>query len=196
MSNSQSKRDSAASEREESDKRDLAIDEVLDDVQTDSNANETETDELTQARQDARKAQDRLVRAQAELENVRKRMRREQEEERRYASMPLIRDLLPVIDNLQRAMTSVDTSECPPGLADGVQMVTAQIFDVLSQHHCMRVDPIGEPFDPMQHEAVGQQPSAEYAQGVVSEVVQVGYKLHDRVVRPSHVIVSQGPPTS
>lgn len=193
MSDSQSEQDAAAKEAK-SDHRDLALEEVLDASRAAEPA--PEADELTQAKREAQEAQDRLVRAQAELENVRKRMRREQQEERRYASLALIRDLLPAIDNLQRAVASVDTTDCPPGLAEGVQMVAVQLVDTLSQHQCTPIDPKGEAFDPMQHEAVGQQPSAEYAEGLVSEVAQVGYKLHDRVVRPAHVIVSSGPLTA
>ena len=177
----------------ESDELDLALEEAIDEVLDKTRETDQATDEVGQAKRAVSDAEQRALRAQAELENVRKRMRREQQEERKYATMPMLRDLLPTIDNLERALSAINTDECPPGLLQGVQMVASQIIDVLAQHHCQRIDPVGQPFDPMQHEAVGQQPSDEYPAGTVTEVMQTGYILHDRVIRPAQVFVSTGP---
>ena len=137
-------------------------------------------------------ASDRLLRAQAELENYRKRARRELEEERRYANMPLLRDLLPVFDNIQRAIAAAEKTPDASKLLEGVKMV-AQNFDLaLSRHHCRRIDALGKPFDPAVHEAISQQPSADHPPNTVLMVVQDGFVLHDRVVRPAQVIVSKG----
>lgn len=144
-------------------------------------------------------ATQRALRAQAELENYRKRTQREILEERRYALVPLVRDLLPVIDNLQRAIEATQArsaSEGTAGLVEGVKMVAAQVEAVLKQHHCLPIEATGQPFDPNQHQAIAQEPSDQYPAGTVTRTTQVGYKLHDRVVRPAQVFVSTGPAAS
>jgi len=139
-------------------------------------------------------ANDRVLRSQAELENFRKRVYRQMDEERKYAGLPLLRDLLPVIDNLDRAIEAAEQNENSSSLLEGVKMVAQQFGDVLGQHHCKRIDAKGETFDPHLHEALAQQPSDECPAGCVLDVAQVGYQLHDRVVRPSQVFVSAGAP--
>lgn len=138
-------------------------------------------------------AEAKALRAQAELDNFRKRTRRERAEDVKYAAMPLIRDVLPAIDNLQRAITSVERGQSVDGLLEGVKMVMTQLSGILQQHHCEEISAAGMPFDPMNHEAVAQQPSADVDAGGVMEVRQSGYRLHDRVIRPAQVVVSQGP---
>ena len=139
-------------------------------------------------------SQQRVLRIQADLENFRKRSRRELDEGLKYAATPLIRDLLPVLDNLQRAIAAEgDAAASGEGMVQGVQMVADQLTMTLAQHHCKVIEAEGQPFDPMLHEALLQQPSDEYPAGTVIQVTQTGYQLHDRVIRPAHVIVSQGP---
>lgn len=138
-------------------------------------------------------AESRVLRAQAELENFRKRSRREIEENRRYAAIPLIRDLLPVIDNLDRALDAAEKDEGVSGLQEGVRMVAEQLQTVLAQHNCLAIEAQGKPFDPMFHEAIQELPDENVPRGHVAMVHQIGYRLHDRVVRPSQVIVSKGP---
>ena len=145
-------------------------------------------------RQELEAAKDRALRAQAELENYRKRARREMEEERRYAQLPLLKDLLPVIDNIGRALQAAEKSPDGAGLLDGVKLVAQQLDGVLTRHHCTRIDARHQPFDPHLHEAILQQPSGDYPPGTVLNVTQEGYQLHDRVVRPAQVIVSAAPP--
>lgn len=142
-----------------------------------------------------REANDRTARALAELENYRKRSRREMEDERRYAALPLIRDLLNVMDNLDRAMESAEKNQNISGLLEGVKMVAMQFQTYLEQNGCKRIPAVGLPFDPHQHEAVAQEPSAELAAGMVTRITRHGYQLHERVVRPSQVLVSVGPPS-
>ncbi len=141
-----------------------------------------------------RDAEERVLRAQAELENFRKRARRELDEERRYAVLPLVSDLLPVLDNLDRAIGAAEENEGAAGLLEGVKMVAQQLMGVLEQHECRRIQDLGESFDPNLHEAIGQESSAEYGEGVISRVTRIGYCLHDRVVRPSQVMISTGRP--
>ena len=134
-------------------------------------------------------ARQQVLRAQADFENYRKRVRRERDEERQFANQPLIMDLLSVVDNLQRALDAGGQASSD-GLSEGVRMVAAQIKDVLRQHNCEQIPALGQPFDPHLHEAVGQQPAGDKPPGTVLVEVQGGWKLHDRVIRPAHVIVA------
>ena len=139
-------------------------------------------------------ANDRVLRAQAELENVRKRARRDMEEQRRYASLPLVADLLSAFDNLDRAVEAAEQNENATGLLEGVKMVAVQIQSILEQYGCRRLPALGNTFDPNVHEAVSQEPSDEVPAGNVTRELRVGYQLHDRVIRPSQVMVSTGSP--
>jgi molecular chaperone GrpE len=141
-------------------------------------------------------ARDRELRAYADLENFRKRIYRQMEEERKYATVPLMCDLLGIADNLARAIRAAEKTENGAGLLAGVQLVAQQFQRVLEQHHCRRIAAQGQPFDPRVHQAIGQQPSAQQPAGTVLEEAQVGYQLHERVIRPSMVLVSSGPATS
>ena len=138
-------------------------------------------------------ANERALRSHAELENFRKRSQRELADERRYAVVPLVRDLLPVVDNLQRAIDAAEKPEGGSALLAGVQLVASQLEAILKQHQCVRIEAVGAPFDPHFHEAIGQEPSDEHPAGTVSRAFQAGYKLHDRVIRPAQVFVSTGP---
>ena len=151
-------------------------------------------DEVEQLRVDLEEVSDRALRAQAELENYRRRVARQMEEERRYANMPLLRDLLPVLDNMRRAIEAAEKTEDAPSLLEGFRMVTKQLEGVLARHHCTEIEALGGPFDPNLHEAISQQPSAGHPEGTVLLVAQSGFQLHDRVVRPSQVIVSGADP--
>jgi molecular chaperone GrpE len=135
----------------------------------------------------------RELKAQAELENFRKRMIRETETQIKFASLPLVRELLDVVDNLHRAIESTASSSGSGGLVEGVKMVEQQLVTVLAKHSCKPIDSVGKSFDPNVHQAISQQPSHEFPAGVVVQEVSVGYLMHDRVVRPSMVIVSTGP---
>ena len=149
--------------------------------------------ELEKLRADLDDASDRALRAQAELDNYRKRARRELEDERRYAALPLLRDLMPVLDNMQRAIEAGEKSPQAAGLLDGIKLVAQNLTNVLAKHECKKIEALGQPFDPAVHEAISQQPSAEHEPGTVMFVAQDGYVLHDRVVRPAQVIVSKSP---
>ncbi len=151
------------------------------------------SDDPEQLREELQRSADRLLRLQAEMQNLRDRTSREITDVRRYASLPLLRDLLPVVDNVTRAIESAENREETSGLLEGFQMVRQQLLTVLQQHHCTEIEAAGQPFDPNQHEAILQQPSDEHPPGMVIMVTQPGYQLHDRVVRASQVIVSTGP---
>jgi molecular chaperone GrpE len=141
-------------------------------------------------RDELEQSKDRALRLQAELDNYRKRASRELEDRLRYADMGILRDLLPVLDNIQRAIESAEKSPDPAGLLEGFKMVGGQLASVLECHQCKKIDALNLPFDPNLHHAISQSPSAEHPVNTVVLVAQDGYQLHDRVVRPSQVIVS------
>ncbi len=138
-------------------------------------------------------AQTEVLKSHAEAENFRKRLQRDSEQQLRYANMPLLRDLLDVVDNLKRATDSASGEAAGTALHNGVQMVTQQLVGILGKYACKPIESVGKPFDPNFHEAITQMPSADIPSGSVVQEVAVGYTLHDRVVRPAAVIVSTGP---
>ncbi len=137
---------------------------------------------------------DRVLRLQAELDNVRKRAAREMADARRFATAPLMQDLLSVVDNVQRAVAAAQAATDAKSLVDGFQLVAQQLADILGRHDCVKIQALGLPFDPHLHEAIGQQPSESEPPGTVLAVVQEGYQMHDRVLRPTRVIIAAAPP--
>lgn len=131
--------------------------------------------------------------AVADLDNQRKRAQKELEQERRYAPLPLARDILPVIDNLHRALEAAKTSSGSEQLVQGVEMVVRQFDDVLTRHGITAINAVGKPFDPNLHQALQQVPSADKPPMTVLAEYERGYTLNDRVVRPSTVVVSAAP---
>jgi molecular chaperone GrpE len=139
-------------------------------------------------------ANDRYLRLQAEMQNLRNRTSREIADERKYAALPVLRDLLPVLDNIGRAIEAAEKAGEAENLLAGFRLVRQQLETILTRHECEPISPEGELFDPNFHQAILQQPSADVPADHVTMVTQTGYKLHDRVVRPAQVIVSSGPP--
>lgn len=136
---------------------------------------------------------DRVLRLQAEMQNLRTRLSREIADERRYAALPLLRDLLPVVDNIDRAIEAAQQHGETGSLLEGFKLVRQQLASILEQHNVQPIASLGEPFNPQVHEAILKQPCEEHPEDHVALVTQQGYQLHDRVVRPSQVIVSSGP---
>jgi molecular chaperone GrpE len=133
-----------------------------------------------------------LKHTQADFENYQKRAARDRDAERRYAAAPLARDLLPALDNLQRAMDAAkQVGESGP-LVQGVAATQAQIVQLLARHGITPIEAQDQPFDPNKHEAVMQRPSADHPPGTVVQVLQNGFQIHDRVLRPASVVVSTG----
>jgi molecular chaperone GrpE len=150
-------------------------------------------EETEQLRAQLAEARDKFLRAQAELENYRKRVRREMDDERRYAEIHLIRDLLPIVDNMSRAIAAAEKKADAAALLEGLKMMSQQFQQVFAQHHSKLItdEAIGSPFDPHRHEAILQQPSEEHPEHTVLGVTRPGLELHDRIVRPAQVIVSK-----
>lgn len=138
--------------------------------------------------------EDQLLRSQAELENFRRRSHRELSDVRKYQSLPVVRDLLPGLDNLQRAVQSAEQTGDVTTLLEGIRMVSQQLNDTLKAHAAQPINPEGQPFDPNLHEALSQVPTPDHPPMTVIQVVETGFVMHDRVVRPAKVIVSCAPP--
>jgi molecular chaperone GrpE len=171
----------------------VPTDEALDQV-LNKNQQSTTPSSGGQAEGKLQEAEREILRVRAELENFRKRMQRETDQQLKYANVPLVRDLVDVVDNLKRAAEAANSDASnTEALRNGVELVTQQLLSVLTKYGCKPIDSVGTEFDPNVHEAIAQMPSEEFAAGMVAQEVALGYLLHDRVVRPSTVIVSTGP---
>jgi len=134
---------------------------------------------------------DHLRRLQAEFENYRKRVRRESDELRLRAGEDVVESLLPVVDNMDRALEAAAKHE-EGQLIAGLQLVSGQLNDALAAHGLAEVPTaVGDPFDPTVHEAVMTQPSDDHDEGVVLQVLERGYLLHGRLLRPAKVVVAR-----
>jgi molecular chaperone GrpE len=134
-----------------------------------------------------------LQRARADFENYQKRSRRDLEQERAYWHGSLAQDLLPILDNFERAVAAAKQAGETGPLVQGVSMIQSQVMDVLRRHGITPIEAHGQPFDPNLHQAVMQQPSADVPPNTVLQVLEQGFKLHDRVLRPARVVVSSAP---
>jgi len=132
-----------------------------------------------------------MLRERAELENQRKRLQRDLDQARRFANEKLLADLLPVIDNLERGL-AVEGGDYA-GLRGGVELTLRELARVAGANGLKVVDPIGQPFDPERHQAMSMVPSGEHQPGSVVAVMQKGYVLNDRLLRPALVAVSKAP---
>ncbi len=144
--------------------------------------------ELGRLQEEVERLRELYLRKLAEFENSRKRQEREMADFRRFANSDLLRDLLPVVDNLERAL------EVPggggDGLRTGVELVLRQLKDVLMRHGLTEVSPMGEAFDPAVHEAIQRVPSHDVEENTVVQVFQKGYLLGERLLRPALVVVA------
>lgn len=132
----------------------------------------------------------RFLRAQADFDNFRRRAKQEREEFAKYASSQLLEQLLPVIDNLERALSAGKDNKDPNALTKGVDMTLRQMVQVLEQQGLKPMEAVGQPFNPDFHQAVMQVESEEFEEGYVVEEIQKGFMLKDRVLRPAMVKVS------
>jgi molecular chaperone GrpE len=145
---------------------------------------------LLQKEEEVAGLRDGLLRERAELENFKKRMTRERSEALRYASEPLIRELLPLIDNLERALTAEGSADA---VREGVEMVARQFEEILGRVGVQRLEARNQPFDPSEHEALAHVESTRAEPGHVLDEHLAGYRLHDRLLRPAQVTVAKAP---
>jgi len=170
-----------------------------DDPKTDAPADDAATRlreleaQVTAAREEARQNHDRWLRERADLENVKKRAARERAETIRFANEQILKDMLPIVDNLERAVEHARSGGNGQPLAEGVGLVLKSLLDVLERHGVTRVEAKGVPFDPAHHEAMAHVASDEHEPNVVVEEHQRGYRLNDRLLRPALVSVAKPP---
>ena len=148
---------------------------------------------LERARAESAEWQDKYVRLYAETENFRKRMARDFQERERYCNESIIKELLPVVDNFERALSHAGEGTGNEGLVEGVRMVRKQLMDVLAKFGVTQVESVGLPFDPTKQQAIMQVETEDYEEGVVVEEFQKGYFLNDRILRPAMVTVAKKP---
>ena len=146
---------------------------------------------LEEKGEECRQLQDRLLRLAAEMENTRKRLEREKTDGICFANESLIRDLLPVVDNLERAIQHGEREEDFRSLLDGVRLTLKGFKDAFSKFGCVAFDSLNKAFDPKFHEAVMQMESSDHPEKTVIQELQKGYTLRERVVRPAMVVVSK-----
>jgi molecular chaperone GrpE len=176
-------RKTTANEESASNGADTAATQVLNDL-------EALRTQLQTAEQKRDEYLDLAQRTRADFENYQKRMQRDLAQERRYAQAPLASDLLAAMDNLERATAAAEQAGEKGPLVQGVAMVHAQLLDILRRHGVTRIEALGQPFDPNLHQAVMQQPSKEHPPMTVVQVLEPGYLIHERVLRPARVAVS------
>jgi molecular chaperone GrpE len=152
-----------------------------------------EPDPLAVAQEDLKRTRDQLLRTAADFDNFRKRTRRDVDDAQRRGSEEMLKSLLPVFDNLERAATHADQTTEAKAIADGVRMVLKQLGDTLARMSIKRVPGLGTPFDPLVHEAIQQIETDEHPAGTVVAEIAPGYSLNDKLIRAAMVVVAKPP---
>lgn len=162
---------------------------------TEEGAEETEQpDPLQQARQEAADNHDLYLRARADLENFRRRAQKDKEDLAKFANENILREMLPVLDNLSRALDHAKSEDADEGaLMEGVEMTLVQFNKAFEQFGVTPVEAVGQPFNPDCHEAMGQVESAEHEPNTVVQEMQKGYYLNQRLLRPALVMIAKAP---
>jgi molecular chaperone GrpE len=149
-------------------------------------------EKLASKAEEAQENYDRLLRVSAEFENYKKRCAREMEEFRKFSNQSLIREMLSVVDHLELAMNSTDGQKTiEKGLVEGLEMTHREILKVFEKFHVTPISAMGQVFDPTFHEAVMQEETDQYPGNTVVKELQKGYLIHDRLLRPSMVVVAK-----
>jgi molecular chaperone GrpE len=150
-------------------------------------------DPLAATEQELARHREAMLRMQAEMENLRKRLTREAEKSRKFALERIMKDLLQVRDSMERGLEVADDGATVESLREGQELTLKMLAKVLQDHDLEVIDPGGQPFDPEWHEAMTVAPSGDVEENTVLEVLQKGYRLHDRLIRPAMVVVSRKP---
>lgn len=151
-------------------------------------------DIFTAIKQEVTDLRDKYARLQAEWDNYRKRTATERDSERKRAAEKLVTDLLPVLDDLERAIKHAKESGDGGSLTEGVEAIQSKFLQILGKYYVQQIEAEGEPFDAMKHQAVGTQEDASVPEETVVQVYQQGYEMGDRVIRPAMVVTSVGGP--
>ncbi|RSK27904.1 nucleotide exchange factor GrpE [Bacillus sp. HMF5848] len=153
-------------------------------------ASQNESAQVTELTAKLEETENRLLRLQADFDNYRRRVRLDMEAAEKYRAQSLINDILPALDNFERAMKVEATDDASKSLMKGMEMVYRQLLDALTKEGVEAIQAVGEQFDPHLHQAVMQEDNSDYPANTVIEEFQKGYKLKDRVIRPSMVKVN------
>ena len=161
-----------------------------------SNTEEDLNNDGSDTQDETKDLKDQLLRSLAENENLRKRTAKEIEQIKKYGHISLLRDFLNVVDNMERAVKSStsenQTESGMKNLIDGIEIVFKEMKSLLDKNQIKKIEPLHEKFDYNFHQAMFEAPSSDYKEGLIIEVVQPGYVLHDRLIRPAMVGVSKG----
>jgi molecular chaperone GrpE len=149
--------------------------------------------DLKQVAKEKEELYERLVRLSADFDNLRKRTQREREDARKYGHEHLVKELLPMFDNFDLALKSMEDATAPNSVIEGLQMLYKQYLDILNHHGLQRFDAKGSTFDYTLHEAISLVETDEFPDGTVCSEFRAGYKLHDRLLRPAMVAVAKAP---
>jgi molecular chaperone GrpE len=167
-----------------------------------NSAEQPEDDQVASLMEEAADLKDRLLRTMADMENLRKRSEREKAEATLYAATSFARDLLSVADSLDRALQSTpeegrdNLDEATRNLLAGIEVTHKELINVLSRHGIARIEPMGAKFDPHFHQAMFEVPEASSPPGTVVQVMQAGYTIGERCLRPALVGVAKAPPAA
>ncbi len=147
--------------------------------------------ELKTAKEEATQSYDRFLRISAEFDNYKKRNSRETADFKKYANETLLKNMLNVVDNLERALDVSAKNADSKGLIDGVELTVAEVLKIFANFGVTPIEAVGEPFDPALHQAMQQEESPDFPDNTVTQEFQKGYRFHDRLLRPAMVVVAK-----
>jgi len=179
---------------------DETVEETIEDVTGDETlaGEEQQVDEAEALRAQVQEFQEQMLRTQAEMQNVRRRSEMDVEKAHKFALEKFVKELIPVADSLEKAVESAsgheNESEVAASIREGVEMTLSLFMNSLKKFNVEQLDPEGEPFDPQQHEAMSMVPAPDAEPNSVINVVQKGYTLNGRLVRPAMVVIAKAPP--
>ncbi|WP_286220814.1 nucleotide exchange factor GrpE [Marinobacter apostichopi] len=189
MSNDENRNEQVEDELKE------ATEAAAEEAQAESEVVEGEESEVDALRAQVKEAQEQVLRSQAEMQNVRRRAEIDVEKAHKFALEKFVKELLPVADSLEKAVESTegseDAGELVASIREGVEMTLNLFMNSLGKFNVEQLNPVGEPFDPQQHEAMSMVPSPDAEPNSIVAVVQKGYLLNGRVVRPAMVVVAK-----
>lgn len=148
---------------------------------------------ITRLTEERDQLKDQLLRVMAEAQNVQRRLRQQMEEDRKYSAQPLVERLLPVLDNFERSLAAADKGASLDSLVEGLKSIDKQLRSALESARVQRIDAVGKMYDPTYHEALMTHETDEHPEETVTDELEPGYTLHERVVRPAKVRVAKKP---
>lgn len=182
-----------ATEEQENKGSEQESEELLEQGSTESSEEGTAEPDVAALSEALQQAKDQTLRTQAEMQNLRRRVDRDVENAHKFALEKFVGELLPVVDNLERALAAIaGDDESLAAVREGIELTLKSFLGVLEGRKVKQVEPSGEPFNPDFHQAISMVPNPDVAANTVIEVFQKGYTLNDRLVRPAMVVVSKG----